>query len=356
MTVLSGLLVLAAPLALDGSLVAETGPEFDSNANRALPTDAVASPLWRLQLGGRLRHSTARHRLRLSLDVGGKLFALPAARGQDVGVLALSFEDGGPLGPLRLSTFGSYFDAYQRGSGDEARDLRLGALGLRLAGARAASTSGTSGAFTGVEGAVDVLGEAFQYKPDDRYTYATPSLQPRLTLRWHRGDPELGQDLDLTLSARLDHRRYFLDERDLTRGDLFAQAGATFGFSGPVVVQAGYLYQNNRSTLYQESYQRHVVLAKLAFRLPHDFYVTLKGQLNLFFNNLFTSGNQPPPSSLEDDNRSLALLDIERPLPRGFALLLRYAAYFSVRGAELPYQRHTLALTVSYRLRRARGD
>lgn len=366
-------LSVAAPLALDGTVTAETGAEYDSNANRAVayaappapmngaaPPTPVGSPLWRLQVGGRLRHAAGRHRLRLSLDLGGKVFFLREARSQDIGVVMLGVEEGGALGRLRLSVFANYFDAYQRGGAAPApdqvdatqRDFRLGELGLRLGAGR-----GLAGALQSIDGGVDVLGQLFQFKPDNAYTYLAPSLQPRLSLRWHRGDPELGQDFDLTVAGRFDYRRYPLDGRGTGRDDIFLQGGATFGFSGPLVAQLGYQLQENLSTLVQESYQRHVVLAKVAVRVPLDVYLTCKGQLNLFQSSRPPAVGQPPQPIIEDDNRSLVLLDLSRPLPRGFAALARYAFYFTASGlggTELSYQRHTVFLGLSYRLRVSR--
>jgi hypothetical protein len=48
------------------------------------------------------------------------------------------------------------------------------------------------------------------------------------------------------------------------------------------------------------------------------------------------------------------MLDIERPLPRGFALSARYTGYFGLPldGAlGVQYQRHTIYLGMSYALR-----
>ena len=63
-----------------------------------------------------------------------------------------------------------------------------------------------------------------------------------------------------------------------------------------------------------------------------------------------------PVSNIDDDNRSLALLHIERPLPHGLSFVLRYTGYFSLPGdrsggsgaATESYQRHTGYLGLSY--------
>lgn len=369
-------LPLFVPLALDGVVTAETGIEYDSNATRGVvetepqcppqmpcyPTARLGSPLWRLQLGGKLRHSAGAHRLRLSLDLGGKLFLREAARSQDIWVVVLGVEEGGQLGRLRLSAFANYFDAYQRGNeplpglvDPTQRDFRLGEVGLRLTSGRS-----YSGALQGIDGGVDVLGQLFQFKPDNNYTYLAPSLQPRLTLRWHRGDPELGQDFDLSLTGRFDYRRYPLEARGpgTGRDDAFLQGGATVGVTGAVLAQLGYLFQGNLSTLTDESYQRHVLMAKVAVRVPWELYLTCKGQLNIFQSLRPADAPPPPQANIEDDNnRSLLLLDVSRALPRGFDVLVRYAFYFTASGlgsSDLSYQRHTVYLGLGYRFRQSR--
>mgnify|MGYP000426233988 CR=1 FL=1 len=155
-----------------------------------------------------------------------------------------------------------------------------------------------------IEGGLDVGGQLFQYKPDSGFSFLAPSLTGRFGAHLHAGDPELGHDFDLTSHARFEYRGYMG-----ARTDLFLQLGGAATWQGPVLLQLGYTAQLNFSSKAGESYQRHLPLLKLAFRLPGDLYVTAKGQLNLLSG---TAGLFVPASNVDDDNRSLALLDLER--------------------------------------------
>lgn len=342
---------LLSPAALSASLSVDTGLEYDSNVHRAEGAGSVGAPLLRGMVGGQLQQAGGRHRLRLSLQGGGKIFFLPAAQAANVGVVQLSMEEAAQLGRLRLGVVLDYYDSYQQGG--PSRDLRAASTGLRLGGGAPLLDRHS------IDGSVDVTGQLFQYKPDSRYTFLAPSLQGRLMARLHAGDPELGHDFDVGLSARADYRGY-----GYGRTDLYVQAGASAAWVGPVLIQIGYMVQLNLSSsgptmqnpdLLPESYQRHLVLAKLGARLPGELYLTLKGQIGLL---LSAPGLLVPVATIDEENRSLVMADVERPLPRGLALSLRYTGYFNVAlsgGSEAPYQRHTIGLALSYRLRGRRS-
>lgn len=338
-----------------GRVTAEAGVEYDTNINRAQSTSAAtepdeetprSSPLLRALGSGEVAYFGARQRLRLRLAAGGKVFFLPTAQDQNIGVVQLGYEHGAQLSSVRLLGVVDYYDALQAPATLAAsRDFRSLAAGGRLAGSR------LLGSAHSLDGALDVGGLFFVYKPDPSLTFIGPTLSSRVGVRLHAGDPDLGHDFDLGLSARGDYRGYLFG-----RTDVFVQVGGSASWQGPLLVQLGYTAQLNLSNLTTESYQRHLVLAKLAFRLPGELYVTLKGQLNLLQGapRLFV-----PVGNIDDDNRSLAMLDIERPLPRGFALSARYTGYFGLPegGAmSVQYQRHTIYLGMSYALRLPRAS
>lgn len=351
------LLLIAAtvnlPLALGGSVSADAGVEYDSNANRA-PSDGSlgtevtprGGPLLRALTSGQLAYAQDRQRLRLQLQAGGKLFLTPNLQDQDVAVIATTYEHGAQFERVRLTGLIDYYDAFQAPATLlEMRDFRsLSVLG-RLAFAR--PIGGSPGA-DGVEprrhridGGLDLGGQLFMFKPDSSFSFLAPSLSGRFGTALHAGDPELGHDFDLGAHFRIDYRGYMYG-----RTDIFIQTGASGTWQGPLLVQLGYTVQLDLSNETDQSYQRHLLLAKIGARLPGDIYLTAKTQLNLLQG---APGLYVPVSNIDDDNRSLALLDLARPLPRGFTLVLRYTGYFSLPSESIsPYQRHTAYVGASY--------
>lgn len=329
-----------------GALTADTGAEYDSNANRMplgelpLPDgtklEPRGGPLVRAMASGTLLYAGPRQRLRLTLSAGGKIFLLPSLKDQHTGVVQLSYEHGAQLGRARVGAAVDYYDAFQAAARpEESRDMRSLQAALRIVATR------PLGELHRLEGGFDAGGQYFQYKPDNGFSFLAPSVSGRIGAHLHAGDPDLGHDFDLGAHARFDYRGYWGG-----RTDLFGQLGGAATWQGPVLLSIGYMAQLNVSSKEGESYQRHLPLLKLAFRIPGDIYVTAKGQLNLLSG---AAGLFIPASNIEDDNRSLALLDVERPLARGFAVSVRYSAFFSLpRDAGLPYQRHTVYLGLSY--------
>lgn len=349
---LAYLVAAAVPSSLAAGVNADAGIEYDSNASRVSPggdTAVRSGPLLRGTMGAQLGYGRGRQRLRAQLQVGGKVFLLPSLQDQDVGVLLGSYEHGAQLlseGRLRLSGFADYYDAFQAPATlTESRDFRSLSLGLRLSGVRELPSAPQHR----IDGGLDLGMQYFAFKPDNAFTFLAPSLAVRLSALLHAGDPELGHDIDLSAHLRADYRGYMFG-----RTDLFIQTGGSLTWQGPVLLQAGYMLQLALSNTDGESYQRHLIHAKLGFRLPGDFYVTGKAQLNLLQG---APGLYVPVSNIDDDNRSLGLVDIERPLPRGFGLVLRYTGYFSLPGehsgfdAQGSYQRHTAYLGLSYAYR-----
>lgn len=463
----------AAPAraAVRGQVTADAGAEYDSNVRRASDDNGsstgevvAGAPLLRALASGVLQYAGTKQRLRLSLAAGGKIFFLPSAQDQNVGVVQLGYEHGTQYQRVRLTGVVDYYDAFQApAQASSSRDFRSLSVGFRLFGARpvgaktppaaptqppppitviappvvppplplpeppppppdpsplppappptapaplapsapvaptadatpdtiASTTPGPGRPETAVaaptvagpesapptppaqappaetvtqappapaaplaaperpphsiDGSLDVGGQFFQYKPDSSYTFIAPSVAGRLGVRLHAGDPDLGHDFDVGLHARLDYRGYLYG-----RTDVFVQTGASVTWQGPLLVQLGYTLQLNLSNFSDESYQRHLPLLKVGFRIPGDFYVTIKGQLSLVQG---APGLLIPVANIDDDNRSLALLDIERPLPRGFAIAARYTGYFALRlpsDRSPDYQRHTVYLGLSY--------
>lgn len=344
---LIGSLAGPLPAALAGSVTADLGLEYDTNANRALPDGSLgelprSGPLARLLGSGTLRYAEGRQRLNLQLIAGGKLFLLPEVWDQSIGVLQLNYEHGGQLRRARLTALLDYYESFQAPAAPTfSRDLRSLAAGGRLAGSR------SIGEQHSLDGGLDVTALLFFYKPSPAFSFLAPSASARLNTRLHAGDPELGHDFDLGASARIDYRSY-----TAAREAVYLQGGVTAAWQGPVLLQIGYMAQIHLANDSEESYQRHIVLAKLACRIPGDLYLTLKGQLSLVQG---APGLYIPVSSIDDDTRSIAIFDLERPLPRGLALSARYTGYFGLpTDHTASYIRHTVYLGLSYTLKRTK--
>lgn len=351
------LLLIAAtanlPLALGGAVNADAGVEYDSNANRA-PSDGSlgpdvtprGGPLVRALANGQLAYGGERQRLRLQLQAGGKLFLLPSLQDQNVGVVAATYEHGAQLQRARITGLIDYYDAFQAPAALlESRDFRslsvLGRLAFARAVGGASPVPGVEPRRHRIDGGLDLGGQLFMFKPDSGFSFLAPSLAGRFGASLHAGDPELGHDFDLGTHFRIDYRGYMFG-----RTDIFIQTGASGTWQGPLLVQLGYTVQLDLSNEADQSYQRHLLLAKIAARLPGDIYLTAKTQLNLLEG---APGLYVPVSNIDDDNRSLALLDLARPLPRGFTLVVRYTGYFSLPSDTVsPYQRHTAYIGASY--------
>ncbi len=345
---LIGPLMGPCPAAVAGVFTADVGAEYDSNANRALADGSLdgvlpqAGPLVRLLGSGSLKYAGERQRLSLQLLSGGKLFLLPNVWDQSIGVVQLNYEHGAQLGRTRLAGIVDYYESFQAPAPPTfSRDLRSLGAGGRLLGSR------PLGERHSLDGALDLTALLFFYKPSPVYSFLGPSASARVNTRLHAGDPDLGHDFDLGASARIDYRSYMS-----AREAVYLQGGVTAAWQGPVLLQLGYMAQIHLANIAEESYQRHLILAKLAFRIPGDLYLTLKGQLSLIQS---VPGLYIPVSSIDDDTRSLAIFDLERPLPRGFALSVRYTGYFGLpTDYTAAYERHTVYLGLSYTVKRSK--
>ena len=345
-------------LTLLGSVQVNTGIEYDSNANRApsdgsLGIDEVprGGPLFRGLLRGELAYLGTRQLMRLQLQAGGKIFLLPTLQDQNVGVVAASYDHSAQVGRVRLGGALDYYDAYQAPAAplDSRAFLSLSGL-LRMTGTRPLGKK----ELHRMDGGLDLGGLLFMFKPNHSYNYLGPTLAARFGTSLHAGDPELGHDFNLGLQLRVDYRSYlnYLSASS-GRNDVFIQAGAHLTWQGPLLAQLGYSAQLVLANLDEESYKRHLLLGKIAFRIPGDLYVTLKTQISLLQGVRGLSN--PIISNIDDDYHSMVLFDVERPLPHGFAFLIRYTGYFSLPAESIPlYQRHTACLGASYTWKRKR--
>ncbi len=337
-----GLLLFGSPAVLSGTVATDAGIEYDSNPAR-VPSDGSlgllpqGSPLVRGLLSGSLAYAGPKQRLRISATTTGKVFLTGEQQQQNVLVAQFGYEHGAKLGRSLIVGTIDYYDAFQAAAPQYLeRDFRSLAAGGRFQSVRPIEGGHRW------DGILHLTGQLFHYKPDPLQSFVGPSLFAKLGGRVHAGDPELGHDFDLSVQGRGDYRIY-----GPVRHDVFVSVGASIQWQGPLLIQLGYSAQVNLSSTELESYQRHLPMLKVAFHLPGELFVTMKGQLNLQKSAL---GLTVPIQSIDEDNRSLVLLDLERPLPKGFAISARYCGYFSLpKDGTSPYQRHTALLNVSYR-------
>lgn len=364
----------------------EVGPELDTNANRAerylvvgsVAPDPIPSLLARGTAQGALAWSAGPSTLRLSATVAGKLFfgdlarrPEPAAQGdrdrtlaaQNVVVIQAAADESVRLGRrLLLGLGGDYYEAFQplgcppiAGAADTSchRDLRSGAP--RLAG-------------TLFVGPVDLAlaggGRLLDWKPDDSFSFRGAFAHFGAVAHLRSGPAEDESEWDLGLSGRFEWRRYLgprlVGATDpgsalaARREDLEGLLTASLAHVGRVLGEVSYTLDYNGSTSYGQSFLRHLLSLKVACDLPGQITATLRVQLVYtgFTQAATFNAGTPVPVSIEDQNRDTLLLDLERPMGRGFALAGRYTVIRNGSGnAPIDYLRHLVYLGVTYRLR-----
>lgn len=354
----------------------DVGPEFDSNVHhvenpRPGSDDAplVASLLLRARAGGRLAWSRGPTTLRLSLDLGGKLFAEAAAQAQDVAVGRLSGELRQQLSRGSLALALDYHESWQGRSCPPAltrdeRGVQTFAVDswchrdFRIAELRASGTVRTR--------VPSLTGEAWvrdwEWKPDESLTFLGVGAALTPAALWRLGS-EREHEWRLSTTGRLEWRqgRARLDEpSELAlaagprRHDVVASLALAGSYLGRALVAASWLIEADRSTLAGGSYVYHSVTAQAAVPLPASFSLGLRAQLLFFLRGAL-------PSSLtgEDENRDSFVVDLARDFAHGLSLRARYQLFISPPGSAqiVPgstgslYERHVGSLTLTWQSR-----
>jgi hypothetical protein len=373
----TGVLALAV---LKLALRAEFALEYDSNANRAellngtsttqdFPTESF---LARSTVTGTLQWRRGANILRALAGVGGKVFFNPQVNDQDVLVTQLSVEDRARVhGGFDVGGLVSYYDASQLdvappclASGcNRHRDFRTGSVLARIGYFSDEGEASVSGGWRG-----------FQYKPDATFDFQGGQATVTTIARARVGAAERTSEIDVLASYHLE-RRFFSALQVVntcppggplgqscygpgpnTRDDWFHEGGVELTFVRNVLVAAGYGLQLNLSNSFGQSLLRHILSAKISFRLPWELYATIKGQL------LITHYLDPvlldlPVNSqtfvtIEDENRNALVLDLERPIRQsGLSIGARYSFYTNELGSTpVSFMRHVVYLGVSYKI------
>jgi len=345
---------------------AEVGAEYDDNVHRAEQINGdrvtiVASGLTRavvaLSAADRLGD---RQDVAFSVLGAAKLFAAPAARNENVGVVETAGAWNLRLAPRTRAGLGAtYYEALQAGTATEraltaerdgvleARDFRSVVPSLRaLQGLGAGSTLGLSAGY-----------RWFVYKPLRDYDFQAPvvTLEHRLTYETEDGGAEW--TMASALSGEL---RRFSGPRLLSAGadgsgtrhaDQFVTAQVDVTRTGAVLLGAGYAVQWNRSNSYGEGLLRHVGSLRFAAPLPLGFYLAARGELVLVSYHdripLLANPSGVVNASIEEETRSEVRAELSRDLGARLQLVGRYVFYANAIG-QGQYRRQTATLSLIF--------
>jgi hypothetical protein len=354
------------------SLRAELGAEYDSNVHRTeeLPgaggTAAVGSPLGRAVLGwsasDRLGH---RQDVTFSLLGAAKLFTLPDARSENVGIV----ESGGSWRIMtsahtRLGLSAAYYEAIQAGTqaeqqlSGEARDFRSLAPVTRFQ-----AGLGDGGLVT-----VGAGYRWFRYKPNHDYDFGAPVLAAEYQLTRESADGSV--DWDLSAGAGVELRRFagarlvrqtidcdpdacalLPDPAGTVHQDQFVSGHASLTRTGQVLLGLGYAIQWNRSNSYAETLVRHVGTLRFTAPLPLGVYLAARAELVYvtYADRVTLIGGRSGQAyaTIDDENRSQARAELSRDLATRLQVIARYSLYVNPLG-QLHYRRQTATLSLAF--------
>jgi len=343
---------------------AEVGAEYDDNVHRAEQIDGdrvaiVGSALTRAVLGLSAADRLTDHQdVAFSVLGAVKLFAAPAARNEDVGVVETSGAWNVSLAPrTRLGAGATYYEAFQADSPTqrqltaerdgvmEARDFRSVVPSLRaLQGVGEGATLGLSAGY-----------RWFVYKPLRDYDFQAPVLTLEHRYARETGDGAAEWALASALSAEL---RRFAGPRLGSNGadpsgarhvDQFFTGQIELTRTGAVLLGAGYALQWNRSNSHGEGLLRHIGSLRFAASLPLGLYLAARGELVLLSYHdqlpLLTDPSGQVSASIEEETRSEVRAELSRDLTARLQLVGRYAFYANAVG-QGQYRRQTATLSL----------
>jgi hypothetical protein len=360
------------------ALRADVGVELDSNVHRSevvggvADPPIVASPLQRFVVAGTLSDDvTEGQSIALAATAAAKVFDRPSVAEENVIVSQSSLAWRIALGARsRLVGSGTYYEAFQRASpipSEDAlrRDFRSIMPALQL-GWLAGET-------------VDVtLGASYRwlvFKSDRDFDFQGPIAA--LDLRWARpnasgpewelgvgvaaerrafGGPALvGDCTSLNLPSNLTTGLPCPGPADRVDDLLAAHVEATR--TSRVLVGAGYALQYNRSNSFGDTVTRHYITLRFAAPLPLAVTLAARAELLVAFYKdhvplAATDGCAATScTSIDNESRSSAIVDLSRPLTDRLLLFARYTLYFTQLQLNAPsgsYLRQTALLSLSY--------
>lgn len=368
-----------APKKLRWETEATLGVEYDSNATRLDSDNATGDPVHAALMRGQ-GHFTLRYQPRPdvvlggSYDLAGKVFFTEAARGQDTLIHRLTAAAGLRLGDgLAARLSGLYHEGFQRTpaagatAGAGLFDFRLldGRMLLALAPSRS------------VVGTFALGARRFTYKPNHALSFDAVLGALAVDIRHTLGKGKTESELDLALSYTLSGRRFNDELEQLcvsqipgcdivgdpepgqvvtfpypksTRRDLVHRLSVELTWVSGILVSGGYEYGNSLSNSFGFGYQRHEVRAKVVTPLFWKIYATLQIRARLMFFETASVVLDDP--GFEEENRSHALLQLERQLYKGLRLVLRYTLFVGdLTSPDLASLRHLAFIGCAYRYR-----
>jgi len=358
---------------------AAVGVEYDSNATRLDSDNTEGDPVHAGLVRGQ-GHLKVRYQPRPDLvlagsyDLAGKVFFVEAARGQDTLIHRLTGGLGLRLGDsLAARLSGLYHEGFQRSptkdttAGAGLFDFRLldGRLLLGLAATRA------------VMGSLSLGARRFTYKPDPALSFDALLGALSVDIRHTLGKGETESELDVAISYTLSGRRFSDEFEHLcvshipgcelpetpepgqvvtfphpssTRRDLVHRLSLELTWVRGVLLSGGYEYGNSRSNSFGFGYQRHELRAKVVMPLFWQIYGTLQIRARLMFYETASVVLDDP--GFEEENRSHALVQLERRLYKGLRLILRYTLFVGdLTSPEAANLRHLVFVGCAYRYR-----
>lgn len=345
---------------------AEVGAEYDDNVHRAEQINGdrvtiVGSALTRAVLALSAADKLGdRQDVAFSALGAVKLFAAPAARNENVGVVETAGAWNLRLARrTRVGAGATYYEAIQAGTPTEraltaerdgvleARDFRSVVPSLRaLQGVGNGSTLGLSAGY-----------RWFVYKPLRDYDFQAPvvTLEHRFARETEDGGAEWG--LASALSGEL--RRFSgprlnaggADGSGTRHVDQFITGQVEVTRTGAVLLGAGYALQWNRSNSYGEGLLRHLALLRFAAPLPLGLYLAARAELVFVSYQdqipVLTNPSGDVNASIEEETRSELRAELSRDVGARLQLVGRYVYYANAIG-QGQYRRQTATLSLVF--------
>jgi len=338
------------------SVRVETGGGYDSNAERAErivglpPPTETASPVMRTVATGSLRTRTAASDLALTAAGGAKVFAEPAARGQNTAIAQAAGRWSLRAGRSHIGPTVDYYDAFQ-GANASPRSFRSIDAAAQVAAATSPGTWMVSAGY-----------RHFTFKSDADLDFGAPHAALGWLREWPSATPE-GSDWDANAQLFAEWRTFgglracepvdpsvpCPDER---RRDSLLGGQAEVTRVRTTLGGLGYRVLAGSSNSYGESLLRHTLFVRAGVPLPAGVTATARAELAFaHYRDRAILGQDAAMQflTIEDETGSQLHLEVSRPFGDHWEVVLRLASYGGPLGsAPVSYGRHTALLALAF--------